>query len=81
MQKFTMGLIILCFKVKMDLSIYDKATIKRGEAQRAGLSVFGMPIPEGERWVHELGKLEDHIIRTHIHPERIPYFCQLCKFK
>ena len=35
----------------------------------------------GEKRIGELGPMEDHILKTHVSRDRVPYSCRLCTFK
>ena len=77
---------VFCFQVKMDLSSYTPEQMIKQGTEVELTSVWPVISRRGVgggrgRWVDEIGKLEDHILRTHIPPERIPFVCQLCKFK
>ena len=65
----------------MDLSSYTDEQIERARHRGRAYQCMACYFQKGEKWVDEIGKLEDHILRNHIPPERIPFFCQLCKFK
>ena len=65
----------------MDLSSYTPEQMEKAKHRSRAYQCVACHFQKGERWVDEIGNLEDHIIRTHIPPERIPFFCQLCKFK
>ena len=72
---------VFCFQAKMDLSSYTPEQMEKAKHRGRVYQCVACQFQKGERWVDEIGKLEDHILRTHVPPERIPFFCQLCKFK
>ena len=65
----------------MDHSSYTDEQIERVRHRGRAYQCMACYFQKEEKWVDEIGKLEDHILRNHIPPERIPFFCQLCKFK
>ena len=65
----------------MDLTMYDHVAVEKAKKRDRAYQCLACHFKKGERWVDEIGKLEDHILRTHMPPERIPFICQLCKFK
>ena len=72
---------VFCFQAKMDLSSYTPEQMEKAKHRGRVYQCVACHFQKGERWVDEIGKLQDHILWTHIPPERIPFFCQLCKFK
>ena len=65
----------------MELSLYDKEAMDRARHRGRAYQCVACHFQKGERWVDELWKLEDHILRTHIEQAKIPFFCRLCRFK
>lgn len=65
----------------MDLSMYDQVAIEKAKKRGRAYQCLACYFKKGERWIDEVGKLEDHILRSHMPPERITFSCQLCLFK
>ena len=61
--------------------MYGKELLDRAKKRGLAYQCLACHFLKGERWVDEFGKLEDHILRHHMEPERVPFFCRLCKFK
>ena len=61
--------------------MYGKELLDRAKKRGRAYQCLACHFLKGERWVDEFGKLEDHILRHHMEPERVPFFCRLCKFK
>ena len=77
----TRGLIFFCFQAKIDLTMYDQVAIEKAKKRDRAYQCLACRFKKRERWVDEIRKLEDHILRTHMPPVRIPFTCQLCMFK
>ena len=71
---------VSCIFQSKDGCIYVWETASR-QSKEEGPCLPACHFLKGERWVDEFGKLEDHILRHHMEPERVPFFCRLCKFK
>ena len=65
----------------MDLSMYDQVAIEKAKKRGRAYQCLACHFKKGQRWIDEIGKLEDHILRLHMPPERVPFSCQLCLFK
>lgn len=65
----------------MDLTMYDQETVNRARHRGRAYICLACLYQKKERVVDEHAKMEDHILRNHIEMARIPFFCQLCKFK
>ena len=65
----------------MDLSMYDQMAIEKAKKRGRAYQCLACHFKKGQRWIDEIGKLEDHILRSHMPPERVPFSCQLCLFK
>ena len=67
----------------MNLSSYSQEDIDRAKKRgRAYLCTACYHKSDRQtRKIDEKGRLEDHILKTHVAPERWPFFCTLCLFR
>ena len=65
----------------MDLSMYDQVAIEKAKKRGRAYQCLACHFKKGQRWIDEIGKLEDHNLRLHMPPERVPFSSQLCLFK
>ena len=79
-QGLTIWLMFSAFRQRW-ISLVTPQSKWRKQSTEVKLISVWLVISRSGKWVDEIGKLEDHILRTHIPPERIPFFSQLCKFK
>ena len=63
------------------LAAYSKEDIERTKHSGRAYECLACYYQKGERKVDELHRMEDHILKAHITPGRIPYFCRLCLFR
>ena len=63
------------------LAAYSKEDIERAKHSRRAYECLACYYQKGKRKVDELHRMEDHILKAHITPGRIPYFCLLCLFR
>ena len=67
----------------MNLSSYSQEDIdsgkKRGRAYLCTACYYKSD--RQTRKIDEKGRIEDHILKTHVAPERWPFFCTLCLFR
>ena len=61
--------------------MYDQVAIEKAKKRGRAYQCLACHFKKGQRWIDEIGKLEDHILRLHMPPERVPFSCQLCLFK
>ena len=66
----------------MNLSIYSQEDIERAKKRgRAYLCTSCYHKSERQvKKIDEKGRIEDHILKTHVTPGRWPYYCTLCLF-
>ena len=63
------------------LTIYSKEKIERAKHRERAYECLACYFLNGIRKVDELSRVQDHILRKHISPDRVPYFCRLCLFR
>ena len=63
------------------LTIYSKEEIERAKHRGRAYECLACYFLNGTRKVDELSRVQDHILRKHIIPDRVPYFYRLCLFR
>ena len=77
--------LLLYFQVKMSVSmlsmLYPKEAIEKAKKRGRAYLCLHCEKVTGEKRIGELGPMEDHILKTHVSRDRVPYYCRLCTFK
>ena len=61
--------------------LFGKEAIERAKKRGRAYMCLVCHQLTGERRVGELGPMEDHVLKTHVSRDRVPYYCRLCMFK
>ena len=52
----------------MDLSMYGQVAIEKAKKRGRAYQCLACHFKKVQRWIDEIGKLEDHILRSHMPP-------------
>lgn len=61
--------------------LFGKEAMERAKKRGRAYMCVACHNLTGERRVGELGPMQDHVLKTHVSRDRVPYYCRLCTFK
>ena len=75
----------MSFQIKMEMTmlsmLYSREAIEKAKKRGRAYMCRVCHRQTGEKRISEIGPMEDHILKTHVSRDRIPYYCRLCTFK
>ena len=75
----------MSFQIKMEMTmlsmLYSREAIEKAKKRGRAYMCLVCHRQTGEKRISEIGPMEDHILKTHVSRDRIPYYCRLCTFK
>ena len=75
----------MSFQIKMEMTmlsmLYSREAIEKAKKRGRAYMCQVCHRQTGEKRISEIGPMEDHILKTHVSRDRIPYYCRLCTFK
>ena len=75
----------MSFQIKMEMTmlsmLYSREAIEKAKKRGRAYMCLVCHRQTGEKCISEIGPMEDHILKTHVSRDRIPYYCRLCTFK
>ena len=75
----------MSFQTKMEMTmlsmLYSREAIEKAKKRGRAYMCLVCHRQTGEKRISEIGPMEDHILKTHVSRDRIPYYCRLCTFK
>ena len=67
--------------VTMLAQLVGKEAVARAKKRGWAYMCLACHHQKGERCIGELGTMVDHVLKSHVSRDRVPYYCRLCLFK